>query len=94
LGVASQFNMSTKERGLCHCKNQEGYAACRQGDYSKSFVWHDGPAGFLNYGDVKVHLDHWTGERFYTEYPKEKMLEALLLNEIMVHGKRINTIEA
>lgn len=73
---------------------REGYAAYRQGDYSKSFVWHDGAAGFLNYNEIKVHLNHWTGERFYTEYPKEKMLEALLLNEITVHGERINTIEA
>lgn len=73
---------------------REGYIASRQGDNSKAFVWHDSPAGFLNYNDISLNLDHWVGERYCTEYPKEKMLEAILLNEITVGGKRFNTIEA
>jgi diaminopimelate decarboxylase len=72
----------------------EGYAAFRRGDLSKSFVWHDGPAGFGSDDDFQVHLDHWSGERFYSEHPKEKMLEALLLGEITLDGKKIKTLEA
>lgn len=72
----------------------EGYAAFRRGDLSKSFVWHDGPAGFGSDDDFQVHLDHWSGERFYSEHPKEKMLEALLLGEITLDGKKIKTVEA
>jgi diaminopimelate decarboxylase len=45
-------------------------------------------------GDERVHLDRWTGERFYTEYPKEKMLEALLTGEVIVNGKKLNTVKA
>ncbi|MCF7967857.1 MAG: alanine racemase [Methylococcaceae bacterium] len=72
----------------------EGYAAFRRGDLSKSFVWHDGPAGFGSDDDFHVHLHHWSGERFYSEHPKEKMLEALLLGEITLDGKKIKTVEA
>ncbi len=73
---------------------REGYAAAGQGDYSKSFVWHDGAAGFADESTGKVHLDRWTGERFFTDLPKEKMLEALLSGEIILHGRPIDTVKA
>jgi len=72
----------------------EGYAASRRGDSSKTLVWHEGPAGFASDDDFQLHLDHWSGERFYTQYPKEKMLEALLLGEISLYGQKIKTVEA
>jgi diaminopimelate decarboxylase len=73
---------------------KEGFVKAQKGDSSRIFVWHDGLAGFANEGDERVHLDRWTGERFYTDYPKEKMLEALLTGTISVNGKDVNTVAA
>jgi len=75
-------------------KIRDGYSRSTKGDNSKIFVWHDSLAGFMSEGDPKVHLDRWTGERFYTSLPKEKMLEALLRGEITVNGKKKNTVQA
>ncbi|MFA6548615.1 MAG: decarboxylase [Candidatus Margulisiibacteriota bacterium] len=75
-------------------KIKAGYLAAGRGDNSQIFVWHDGLAGFFLEGDAKVHLDRWTGERFYTEFPKEKMLEQVLTREIMVNGKKLLSTEA
>jgi diaminopimelate decarboxylase len=61
---------------------------------SEVFVWHDGLAGFAGESDPRIHLGRWTGERFYTEYPKEKMLEALLKGEVHVFEKTSNTVTA
>jgi diaminopimelate decarboxylase len=73
---------------------KEGYVASTTGDMSKIFVWRDGLAGFAQEGDPKIHLDRWTGERFYTSLPKEKMLEVLLTGKVNVNGKEIGTIQA
>ena len=73
---------------------REGYAAFRRGDCSKSFVWHDDPAGFADHDHPELHLDHWSGERFSTDYPKEKMLEALLKGKIALGSQEITIVEA
>ncbi|MFA4858502.1 MAG: decarboxylase [Candidatus Margulisiibacteriota bacterium] len=72
----------------------DGYLQAQKGDMSQVFVWHDGLAGFAGEGDTRIHLDRWTGERFYTEYPKESMLAALLKSEIVVNGKSVNSVRA
>lgn len=76
---------------------KRGYLAARKGDWSKVFVWHDGLAGFAAEGNERVHLNRWTGERFYTPYPKEKMLAALLTDKMVaalkVVGEPTLTIE-
>lgn len=73
---------------------KEGYLKSKEGDNSRIFVWQDALAGFISEGDPRVHLDRWTGERFYTAYPKEKMLEALLLGEVPVNGEKLKTVYA
>lgn len=73
---------------------REGYAAAKQGDFSKTFVWHEGAAGFADENMGKMHLERWAGARFFTDLPKEKMLEALLSEDIIVNGQRINTVKA
>ncbi len=75
-------------------KIKDGFLRSQKGDNSKIFVWHDGLAGFSSEGDQRIHLDRWTGERFNTEYPKEKMLEALLTGSVLINGKKMNTVDA
>ena len=36
----------------------------------------------------------WHGELFYARYPKEKMLEAILLGEVSVNGTTMKTLDA
>jgi diaminopimelate decarboxylase len=73
---------------------REGYLLSTKGDWSKVFVWHDGLAGFASDGDARIHLDRWTGERFTTAYPKEKMLEALLTGQVSVKGQKMSAVAA
>ncbi|MFA5840378.1 MAG: alanine racemase [Candidatus Margulisiibacteriota bacterium] len=73
---------------------REGYLKAASGDMSRIFVWHDALAGFISEAVAKIHLEKWTGERFYTPYPKEKMLEALLISDINVEGKLTNAVQA
>jgi diaminopimelate decarboxylase len=78
---------------ICH-RIRAGYLKAAAGDFSQIFVWHDALAGFISETDAQVHLKKWTGERFYTPYPKEKMLETLLKGRIKVNGKMQNTVKA
>jgi diaminopimelate decarboxylase len=71
-----------------------GYLASTRGDDSQIFVWRDGLAGFAAEGDPKIHLNRWTGERFYTTLPKEKMLAAILTGKVTVSGRHLPTVEA
>jgi len=71
-----------------------GYKQAQKGDMRRVFVWHDGLAGFASEGDTHLHLDRWTGERFYTDLPKEQMLAALLKSEIVVHKKSVKAVKA
>lgn len=72
----------------------DGFVASLAGDFSQSFVWHDGPAGFGDIHALKQHLEYWSGERFYTEYPKEQMLAKLLQSDVRVGSQRLQAIEA
>lgn len=56
-------------------------------DPSKLWVWENGAGGFRDELTGKLDFDNWTGERFYSDYPKEKMLEAILTSDIRVNGK-------
>jgi len=73
---------------------KQGYLRAQKGDMSRVFVWHDGLAGFVGESDALIHLDRWTGERFYTKYPKEQMLAALLRGNIIVNKKTVKAVAA
>jgi diaminopimelate decarboxylase len=63
---------------------REGYIKALEGDSRAIFAWNNNPCGF------RKNLKEWRGEKFYSYYPKEKMLEAILTGSI--HGK--HTAEA
>jgi diaminopimelate decarboxylase len=63
---------------------REGYIKAMKGDSTGIFAWNNNPGGF------RKDLKEWRGEKFYSFYPKEKMLEAILKNSI--NGK--NTVES
>ncbi len=73
---------------------QEGYLASKQGDMSKVHVWQNSIDGFALNEDGSIAFDNWVGEKFYTKYPKEKMLEAILKGKVLVDGKAVNTVKA
>ena len=41
-----------------------------------------------------MNLDHWLGERFYTDLPKEAMLDALLQSDLSVAGTQLPALQA
>jgi diaminopimelate decarboxylase len=41
-----------------------------------------------------VDLSHWLGERFYTDLPKEAMLDALLQSDLSLVGSSVSAVEA
>ena len=73
---------------------RKGYEAYAKGDHSKLWVWENGAAGFQDELTGKIDFDNWTGERFYSDYPKEKMLEAVLKSDLNVDGKSIPFLKA
>ncbi|OEU68774.1 MAG: hypothetical protein BA863_06535 [Desulfovibrio sp. S3730MH75] len=73
---------------------QKGYEAYIKGDQSKLWVWENSPAGFQDELTGKINFENWTGERFYSDYPKEKMLEAVLKSDLNVNGKSIPFLKA
>jgi diaminopimelate decarboxylase len=73
---------------------RQGYLDAEAGDTKHVFVWHDGLAGFATETNAKIHLEKWTGERFYTPYPKEKMLEAVLKGQVKVNGETVSAVKA
>jgi diaminopimelate decarboxylase len=73
---------------------RKGYIHALNGDMSKLFVWDNGTSGFAVGSDGKVNLDKWIGEKFFTFYPKEKMLEGILKGTVNVNGKMLNSIQA
>lgn len=70
-----------------------GYLAYET-DPSKLWVWENGAGGFQDELTGKIDLEHWSGERFYSDYPKEQMLDAVLTSEIPVNGKAMRLDKA
>lgn len=73
---------------------RQGYEAYNKGDKSKLWVWENSPAGFMDEVTGKVDLDNWLGERFYSDYPKEKMLEAVLKSDLDINGKSVSFLKS
>ena len=73
---------------------KEGYIASQKGDDSKIFAWDNGLCGFERKEDGSIDFENWTGEKLYTKYPKEKMLEAILTGEVEINSSKMSTTEA
>jgi len=71
-----------------------GYEAAKAGDLSKLWAWDNTATGFQDELTGAIDLSEWQGERFYSEFPKEKMLEALLTSEVTVNGRTLPIVQA
>jgi diaminopimelate decarboxylase len=65
---------------------RDGSIAAHAGDPSKIYLWENRPGDFVM-GPDGLPTKEWKGEMFTARYPKEKMLEALLTNDITVNGR-------
>jgi diaminopimelate decarboxylase len=75
-------------------KIREGYHLALKGDTSKIAVWNNGLAGYTFGMDGKIDFKNWVGEKFFTSYPKEKMLESIFKGDLNINGKSINSLKA
>ena len=73
---------------------REGYLAAQKGDPSRIFIWHNRTGGYETGQDGRIDTSRWNDEKFYSPYPKEKMVEAILKGKVTVNGKEVNTVEA
>ncbi len=72
---------------------RDGFIAAKDGDRSKIYLWNNAPGDFVM-GPDGLPTTEWKGELFTARYPKEKMLEALLMSEIAVGGRTVKAIDA
>jgi diaminopimelate decarboxylase len=75
-------------------KIRNGYLHATKGDYSKIYTWHNDVSNFAKDARANIDINHWEGEKFYAEYPKEKMLHEILTRRINFRGKSITSIQA
>ncbi len=68
---------------------KEGFSAYENGDKSKMWAWENGAGGFQDETTGKIDWDSWSGEQFYSKFPKEKMLDAVLTSNLTVNGQSI-----
>lgn len=73
---------------------REGIVAAQAGDFSRVFVWNNQTAGFAVEPGGRIDPNNWDGEKFYSEYAKARMMEAILSGEISVNGKTTNAVKA
>jgi diaminopimelate decarboxylase len=66
----------------------------QKGDPSRIFIWHNRTGGYEMGSDGSIDTTRWNDEKFYSPYPKEKMVEAILKGKVKVHGKYSNAVEA
>lgn len=94
LGGGYPVSYTTEEEwNLTINRIRDGWIAAKNGDPSKIYLWENGLGAFAP-GDDGMPGKEWLGELFWAKYPKEKMLEALLLSEIEVSGKSLKTLDA
>ena len=73
---------------------QAGYKAYIQGDESKLWAWESNVGGFLDEGTCRPNFKNWQGHRFYSDYPKQVMLSALLQSELSINGRSVSFAKA
>ena len=72
---------------------RDGYIAAKAGDTSKIYLWENQLGSFRLEADGMPGKD-WSGELFWARYPKEKMLEAILLGDLKVNGRTMKALDA
>jgi diaminopimelate decarboxylase len=72
---------------------RDGFIAAKAGDASKVYLWGNAPGDFVMEPDG-VPTKEWKGELFTAQYPKEKMLEAILTSDVTVNGKTMKATAA
>ena len=85
--------LTEAEWDLLVTRIRDGYVAARNGDPSRIWLWDNG-LGALALEPDGTPGKTWQGELFWAKYPKEKMLEAILLGEVSVNGKTLKTLDA
>jgi diaminopimelate decarboxylase len=86
--------VSREEWGRFMDRVKDGYLASQKGDMSRIFLWNNGTGGFAGRRDGGLDTSRWNDETFFSPYPKEKMVEAILKGTVTVRGKGLNSVEA
>lgn len=73
---------------------RSGFEAVEAGDEARTWVWNNGAGGFRDELTGQLDLSQWAGKRFFSEHPKEKMLDDLLAGEIRVEGTTVPMVRA
>lgn len=66
-----------------------GYMARLNHEHGKAFVWNNEHGGLAIEQDGRINPEVWTGEKMYSDYPQEKMLEKIFLGDVEVDGKTV-----
>ena len=72
---------------------RDGFLAAKTGDPSKIYLWGNALGGFAVGPDGMPTTD-WEGARFTAQYPKERMLEAILTNDVSTNGRAMKATKA
>lgn len=67
---------------------KSGYISGQQGDHSKAFVWNNEAGGLAIDENGRINPEIWSGEKMYSNFPQEKMLEQVLTGEVDIHGQK------
>lgn len=86
--------VSREEWDRFMARTKEGYLAAQKGDTSRVFIWNNRTGGLDLGPDGRIGSSRWNDEKFYSPYPKEKMVEALLRGTVEVRGETVNTVDA
>lgn len=66
-----------------------GYISGKEGKTKDTFVWNDEHGGLAVEQDGKINPEVWAGEKMYSDYPQEKMLEKVLTGNVFVNGNEM-----
>lgn len=73
---------------------RSGFEAVQAGDEARTWVWDGGASGFRNEQSGELDLSRWTGKRFRSDHPKERMLDDLLTGDVRVDGTSVPFVRA
>jgi len=71
-----------------------GYIAGQNGDHTQAFVWNNEHGGLAVQSNGAINPEIWSGEKMYSKYPREKMLEKVLTGEVSVHNQKKSVQQA
>lgn len=95
IGGGFPVNYVNKEEWAYLRKRIEaGYMYTKGSIDENTFVWNNELGGLGRDKHGKVKPREWPGEKMYSDYPKYKMLEKILLGETLVNGANIKVKKA